>query len=63
MYTDSKILQAILESKGLSVYKVHLAMNKSGDVYRSFNNNHFTANFIHKLEKIVGEDLSMFINC
>ncbi len=62
MYTNSEILQAILASKGLNVHKIHLAMNKSGEVYRSFKGNHFTANFIKKLEKIVGEDLSMFVN-
>lgn len=62
MYTNSEIIQAILESKGLNVHKIHVAMNKSGHVYRAFKNNHFTAGFIHELEKIVGEDLSMFIN-
>lgn len=63
MYTNSEILQAILETKGLNVHKIHLAMNKSGHVYRAFKNNHFSADFIRKLEKIVGEDLSIFINC
>lgn len=63
MYTNSEILQAILASKGLNVHKIHEAMNNAGYVYENFKNNRFTANFIHKLEKIVGEDLSMFINC
>ena len=63
MYTNSEILQAILASKGLNVHKIHVAMNKSGEVYRAFKNNHFSANFIRKLEEIVGEDLSIFINC
>ena len=62
MFTNSEIIKSILKSKGLNVHKVYVAMNNSGEVYRAFNENHFTPRFIEKLEKIVGEDLKVFIN-
>ena len=62
MFTNSEILKSILESKGLTIHKVYLQMNKNRDVYRAFENNHFTEKFIERLEKIVGENLHYFIN-
>nr|DAE27614.1 MAG TPA: helix-turn-helix domain protein [virus sp. cti5L29] len=62
MYTNSDILKQILKEKGLTVYDVHLRLNCAGYVYESFVNNRFTPKFIHKLEEMVGEDLSAYIN-
>lgn len=63
MYTNSDLLKGILEEKGLTVYDIHKKLNCAGYVYESFDKNRFTEKFIHKLEEIVGEDLSIFINC
>lgn len=63
MYTNSEIIKAILKEKGITVYDVHKKLNYAGYVYKSFDKNRFTEKFIRKLEEIVGEDLSMFINC
>ena len=52
-----------MKSKGISVYDVHVKLNYMGCVYRNFKNNQFSKYFIDKLSEIVGEDLSMFINC
>lgn len=62
MYTNSEILKEILKEKGFSVYDIHKKLNFAGYVYESFDKNKFTKNFIHKIEEIVGEDLSIFIN-
>lgn len=62
MYTNSEIIKGILKEKGLTVYDIHKKMNYAGCVYESFDKNRFTEKFIRKLEKIVGEDLSIFIN-
>lgn len=63
MYTNSEMLQAILEEKGLSVYDVCLQLGHSGRVYEHFKKNRFNKHIITKLEEMTGEDLSMFINC
>lgn len=63
MYTNSEILKGILEEKGLTVYDIHKKLNYAGYVYESFDKNRFTEKFIKKLEEIVEEDLSVFINC
>ena len=63
MFTNSEIIQSIMKSKGISVYDVHVKLNYMGCVYESFKQNRFTKQFIAKLSEIVGEDLSMFINC
>ena len=62
MFTNSDILKSILESKGLTVYDIYLKMGSKRNVYKAFDENVFTAKFIKELEKIVCEDLSMFIN-
>lgn len=62
MFTNSDILKLLLETKGLSVYDIYLKMGSKRNVYKAFNENVFTEKFIRKLEKIVCEDLSMFIN-
>ncbi len=62
MFTNSEILKSILESKGLSVYDIYIKMGSKRNVYKAFDENVFTEKFIRKLEKIVGEDLSIFIN-
>lgn len=63
MLTNSEIIKSILKEKGLTVYDIHKKLNCAGYVYESFDKNRFTEKFIRKLEKIVGEDLSIFINC
>lgn len=62
MFTNSEMLKSILESKGLTVYDIYLKMGSKRNVYKAFEDNVFTKKFIKELEKIVGEDLSMFIN-
>lgn len=62
MFTNSEILQSILSSKGYSIHKIYLLMGKNRKVYSAFELNRFTKKFIQELEKIVGEDLSIFIN-
>lgn len=62
MFTNSEMLKSIIEAKGLSIYKIYLKMGKKRNVYQAFEENMFTERFIKKLEKIVGEDLSMFVN-
>lgn len=62
MFTNSEILKSILESKGFSVYDIYLKMGSKRNVYKAFDENVFTKKFIEELSKIVGEDLSMFIN-
>lgn len=63
MFTNSEILKGIIEEKGYTLYDIHKRMNYAGYVYESFEKNRFTAKFIHKLEEIINEDLSVFINC
>lgn len=62
MFTNSDILKSILKSKGFSVYDIYLKMGKKRNVYQAFEENVFTKKFIDELSRIVGEDLSMFIN-
>lgn len=63
MFTNSEIIKGILEEKGFTLYDIHKKFNNAGYVYESFEKNRFTEKFIRKLENIVGEDLSIFINC
>lgn len=62
MFTNSEILKSIIESKGLSIYDIYLKMGSKRNVYKAFDENVFTKKFINELEKIICEDLSMFIN-
>lgn len=62
MFTKSEILKSIIEAKGLSIYEIYLKMGKKRAVYKAFEENIFTERFIRELEKIVDEDLSMFID-
>lgn len=62
MFTNSEMLKSIIEAKGLNVHKIYLKMGQKRNVYKAFEENIFTRKFIKELEKIIGEDLSMFIN-
>lgn len=62
MFTNSEMLKSILSSKGFSVYDIFLRLGKKRSVYKAFEENTFNKKFINELEKIVGEDLSIFIN-
>ena len=62
MFTNSEIIKSIIEAKGFSIYDIYLKMGSKRNVYKAFDENVFTKKFIKELEKIIGEDLSMFIN-
>lgn len=63
MFTNAEMIKMIIKEKGMTLYEVHKRMNYAGYVYKSFEDNKFTEKFIRKLEAILGEDLSIFINC
>jgi GTP cyclohydrolase FolE2 len=56
------MIKMIMKEKGITLYEVHKRMNYAGYVYDSFEKNRFTEKFIRKLEAILEEDLSFFIN-
>lgn len=62
MFTNSEILKSIIKSKGFSIYDIYTKMGSKRSVYVAFEENRFTKKFINKLENIIGEDLSVFIN-
>ena len=63
MFTNAEMIRLIMEEKGITLYDIHKKLNCAGYVYKSFEENKFTEKFIKKLEEILDEDLSMFINC
>lgn len=62
MFTNSEILKSIIEAKGFKIYDIFVKMGRKRSVYKAFEENTFNKNFINELEKIIGEDLSIFIN-
>lgn len=57
MFTNSEILKAFLKSKGFSMGYIYTQVGQW-----AFFKNRFSKDIIEKLERITGEDLSMFIN-
>lgn len=62
MFTNSDVLKSIIESKGLKIYDIFVKMGRKRSVYKAFEENTFNKKFIDELEKIISEDLSIFIN-
>lgn len=60
---NGRLLEAILNEKGYTIHKVYQLFGDKRVVYKAFQDNLFSREFIKKLEKLVGEDLSFFINC
>ena len=62
MFTNSEVLKSIIEAKGLKIYDIFVRMGRKRSVYKAFEENTFNKKFISDLEKIICEDLSIFIN-
>lgn len=62
MFTNSEVLKSIIEAKGLKIYDIFVKMGRKRSVYKAFEENTFNKKFISDLEKIICEDLSIFIN-